>query len=261
MAIRRVTVIDSVAADRGRIALERGPLVYCAEGPDNEGGHVRNILLPDTSKLETEFRSDLLGGVQVITGPVLGFRTGEQEGSVDRKIETLLAIPYYVWAHRGKGEMAVWLARTDSAVHPLDRPTLASTSRVSASFGENPDAVHDGLEPTHSIDQEVPFFHWWPHKGTLEWIQYDFDKPEEVSSVDVFWFDDTGIGECRVPQTWRVLSLEDGQWKPVWTTDLFGVEKDKYNRIVFETVRTRSIRLEIQSQKDWAGGIHEWRIR
>jgi hypothetical protein len=172
----------------------------------------------------------------------------------------LTAIPYYAWAHRGPGEMAVWLAREEAAVRPLGYPTLASRSTVSASFGPNPGAVHDQMEPRYSIDHDVPFYHWWPHKGTTEWIQYDFPDATEVSTVEVYWFDDTGIGECRVPASWRVLYLENGEWKPVWTEQAYGVDKDAWNRVVFETVRTRAVRLEVRSQEGWAGGIHEWRV-
>ena len=68
MPIRRVAADPRVDADEGRVALQRGPLVYAAEWPDNPGGHVRNLLLRDETPLTSEFRSDLLGGVQVVNG-------------------------------------------------------------------------------------------------------------------------------------------------------------------------------------------------
>jgi DUF1680 family protein len=261
MDIRRVAAHDSVQADAGRIALERGPIVFCAEWPDNKDGHVRNLLLPDETYLETAFRPDLLNGVQVITGNVVGYTKGQEADQPVKEEQSFTAIPYYAWAHRGKGEMIVWLARDEPAVRPVGMPTLASSSRVTASSGRNPEAVNDLLEPAGSGDHNVPFFHWWPNKGTREWIQYDFDKPEEVSIVEVYWFDDTGRGECRLPRSWRILYQEDGAWKPVWSRDPYPVDKDRYNRVVFETVRTKSVRLEVQSRDGWAGGIHEWRVR
>lgn len=261
LPIRRIVAHDSVAADRGLVALQRGPMVFCAEGVDNPDGHVRNLLLPDHAQLTTEFRNDLLNGVQIIKGKAYGFRVGADGKSLQKEEQDFVAIPYYAWAHRGPGEMAVWLARDTSAVKPLGLPTLASTSRVTVSFGNNPGAVHDLLEPQRSDDHEVPIFHWWPHKGTCEWVQYDFNQPEEISMVEIYWFDDTGSGECRVPQSWRILYRVGNDWKPVYTTDIYGVEKDRYNQVIFETVRTAAIRLEIQSQPDFAGGILEWRIR
>jgi DUF1680 family protein len=260
MLIRRVVANDSVKADLGRVALERGPIVFCAEWPDHKNGHVRNLLLPDDANLKTEFLANRLHGIQVIRGQTMGYYLDNNE-ILKKREQQLLAIPYYAWAHRGKGEMAVWFARDESVVHPLGQPTYASTSQVRVSFGRNPQAVNDMLEPASSIDHEVPYFHWWPHKGTTEWIQYDFDKPEEVSTVEVYWFDDTGMGECRLPKSWRILYLEGEKWRPVYTPGTYEIAKDRFNEVIFETVRTKSLRLEIQSQDGWAGGIHEWKVR
>lgn len=260
MLIRRVVAHDSVQADLGRVALERGPIVFCAEWPDHEGARVRNLLLPDDANLSTQFFADRLNGIQVIRGKAAGYYLDKNE-TLEKREQELLAIPYYSWAHRGKGEMAVWLARDEAAVQPVGQPTLASTSKVQASFGKNPQAVNDLLEPENSFDHAVPYFHWWPYKGTTEWIQYDFKKPEEVSTVEVYWFDDTGMGECRVPKSWRILYLENGEWRPVYTPGTYGIQKDRFNEVVFETVRTTALRLEIQSQEGWAGGIHEWQVK
>jgi hypothetical protein len=123
MPVRRVVAHEKVEADRGRVALMRGPIVYCIEWPDVHGGQVRNLVLPDDKPLATEFRKDLLGGVQVITGAI--YRIGQvseaQSGGGSKRIPfteelRFSAIPYYAWAHRGPGEMAVWLARTADVV-------------------------------------------------------------------------------------------------------------------------------------------------
>ncbi len=92
MPVRRIVADARVEADRGRVALQRGPLVYCLESPDNPGLHVREAVLPPELPLTADFRRDELGGVVVIRGG------------------HLTAIPYYAWANRGKAEMAVWLA-------------------------------------------------------------------------------------------------------------------------------------------------------
>jgi len=105
MPVRRVIANEKVEADRGRVALMRGPMVFCVEGADVAGGKVNDLVLPDDAPLASEFRSDLLAGVQVITGEAR--RVGE---SVN-----FTAIPYFAWANRAKGEMAVWLARTIDA--------------------------------------------------------------------------------------------------------------------------------------------------
>ena len=92
MPVRRVVSSSEVAENRGKVALERGPLVYCAEGVDN-GGHALELTLPDSDKLEPVPAPDLLNGITVIKG------------------ETVTLLPYYAWSHRGEGEMVVWLQR------------------------------------------------------------------------------------------------------------------------------------------------------
>ena len=112
MPVRRVESHPEVKENRGKIALIRGPIVYCAEWPDN-GGHVSNIVLSDDAELLTETRDDLLNGVTVIKGQVLALFGFEDETTVRRETQEFTAIPYYAWAHRGPGEMAVWLSREE----------------------------------------------------------------------------------------------------------------------------------------------------
>jgi len=110
MPVRRVVAQTMVKDDTGKVALERGPLVYCAEWPDN-GGKVLNLVLADNAQLKHEFRADMLKGIVVLKGKALAV-TKNADGSIaDKKEQDFLAIPYYVWAHRGPGEMAVWLIR------------------------------------------------------------------------------------------------------------------------------------------------------
>jgi DUF1680 family protein len=106
MEIKRVLANEQVAEDRGKVAVERGPIVFCAEGRDN-GGTALNLALPDSSKLQQWYRSDLLGGVGVITGNGL---VVDARGQIIRK-QNLFLIPYCTWGNRGAWEMAVWLIR------------------------------------------------------------------------------------------------------------------------------------------------------
>jgi hypothetical protein len=115
MPVRRIVANDNVAADRGRTAIQRGPLVYCAEWPDNPGGRVRNLVLADDAKLTAEFKPDLLNGVTVVKGKAVALATDAQ-GSVTRKEQEFTAIPYYAWANRGKGEMIVWIPNKENGV-------------------------------------------------------------------------------------------------------------------------------------------------
>jgi hypothetical protein len=110
MPVRRVLSHEKVAANAGRVAIERGPVVYCAEAADN-GGRAFNLVLPDDAPLEARHRGDLLGGVTVVAGKALALQASEDGRSVVTREQDFLAVPYHVWAHRGDGEMAVWLPR------------------------------------------------------------------------------------------------------------------------------------------------------
>jgi DUF1680 family protein/alpha-L-arabinofuranosidase len=118
MPARRLIANDKVVADTGRVAVERGPIVYCAEWPDNDG-NVLDMALADNATLTSEERKDLLGGVTTV-------RCKAQNK------KDIVLIPYYAWANRGpfglapptttfegrqggQGTMAVWLTREEPA--------------------------------------------------------------------------------------------------------------------------------------------------
>jgi hypothetical protein len=98
MPVRRVAAREEVEENRGRLALQRGPLVYAAEAVDN-GGQVLDLVLPREADLEAIYREDLLGGVVTLAG------TARRNGND----VSFLAVPYFSWANRGPGEMVVWV--------------------------------------------------------------------------------------------------------------------------------------------------------
>ncbi len=100
-AVRRIVAHPAVVADRDRFALERGPLVFCAEGADN-GGKVLDKVLAGKLHFQTDWRPDLLGGVTVI------------RVSTPEIKDALTLIPYYAWCHRGPNEMRVWFPTTQT---------------------------------------------------------------------------------------------------------------------------------------------------
>jgi uncharacterized protein len=113
MGVRRVVANPAVAADRGRVALERGPLVYCAEGADN-GGKVLDKVLSGKLHFQSDWRPELLGGVTVI-------RIVMPQGK-----DALNLIPYYAWCHRGPNEMRVWF--------PTSEPEKSASTAPGESF-------------------------------------------------------------------------------------------------------------------------------
>lgn len=106
MDIKRVVANNKVEGDRGKVALQRGPIIYCAEWPDNNG-LVTNIVLPDNANLTSEYKPDMLNGVTILKGEVSAIHV-ESDTDVSTGKQPFVAIPYYAWAHRGKGEMIVW---------------------------------------------------------------------------------------------------------------------------------------------------------
>ena len=260
MPVRRIAANDLVQVDHGRVALQRGPIVYAAEWPDNPGERVRNLVLPDDAKLTAEFRPDLLNGVEIVRARAVNLAYDEQ-GKVTKKEQDFTGIPYYAWANRGAGEMIVWIPRDESSARPLPWPTLASRSKVATSGGQNAFAINDQAEPLSSIDRSNSYFHWWPKKGTTEWVEYAFEKPSTVSETEVYWFDDTGAGQCRVPKAWRILYKDGDAWKQVETSESYGVEKDRYNKATFKPIITRVMRLEVTLRPEWSAGIQEWKVK
>jgi len=101
MEVRQVVASKKVKDDIGKSALQRGPLVYCAEWKDN-GGRVSNLILPPDMVFKAQFEPDLLGGVNIL------------------KSKAFTAIPYYGWANREAGEMTVWFPSSKLSVptHP-----------------------------------------------------------------------------------------------------------------------------------------------
>jgi len=123
-----------------------------------------------------------------------------------------------------------------------------------------PRALDDATLPDSSIDLSIPRFTWWDHKGSMEWVEYRFDEPVTISSSRVYWFDDRGKGECRVPASWKLLYREDGEWKPVRGVKNYGTARDRFNEVDFQPVETKAVRLQVQLRDGYSGGILEWQV-
>ena len=120
MPVRRITANDKIAEDRNRIALQRGPLVYCFEYADNFG-KAMNIVIPDSISFTPVYMPDLLNGIVILEaeGPVAAV---SPDGlNIKTEMRQLKAIPYYSWSNRGKGQMQVWVPRTIADVQLLAR--------------------------------------------------------------------------------------------------------------------------------------------
>lgn len=106
MEVQRVKSHDKLADNKGKVALQRGPLIYCTEWADNNG-LTSNIILPSTASFTASFNPSLLNGVMLLTSEAKAIVVSEDE--VKTITQPFTAIPYYAWANRGKGEMTVWI--------------------------------------------------------------------------------------------------------------------------------------------------------
>ncbi|WP_162996968.1 MULTISPECIES: glycoside hydrolase family 127 protein [Mucilaginibacter] len=263
METEKVLANNQVKDDRGRFAFERGPIVYCLEGPDNKDSLVQNILINKNAIANANYQADLLNGVDVITAEGKSAKRQLKTDSLLQTDQMVKAIPYYAWANRGPSEMTVWIPYEASAVRPKPAPTIASTSKVSASLKNTRmfAAIKDQYEPADSKDTNYPYLHWWPAKNTSEFVQYDFDAEHTVSESKVYWYDDGPWGGCRIPASYKILYKKDGQWVPVKNTTPYTVSKDGFNVVTFEPVATTALRMEIQLPVDNSSGIHEWAVK
>jgi uncharacterized protein len=243
------------------MSLQRGPVVYCAEFPDNRDGHILNLLFSKNSLTNASFKPGLLNGVQVVSTSAVGLTKDKNEQLIEGEAGSAILIPYYAWSNRGPGEMMVWLPVNTENARPLPLPTLASQSRVSCSKPANSlSAVNDQIEPSNSGDESWGFYHFWPDTNRWEWIQYDFAVPAIVSHARVYWFDDGPNGGCRIPDTWELVYNDKGTWKPVRSKASYKVSRDAWDSVSFEPVNTSALRLRIKLNSHFSSGVHEWAV-
>lgn len=262
MEPRVVRANGNVAADKGRVAIEKGPIVYCAEWPDNKAD-VLSVLINQ----EPVFAD---GKVEIANTTVPTLTTDAQTlnfsnaGKLQTTDEKLVLIPYYAWAHRGNGKMTVWIPQDLNATTPALPASIASESKISASSKRLPalTAINDRLVPVGPDDRSVPYTHWWPAKNTTEWLSYDFKQAETVSTSTVFWFDDGPWGGCRVPKAWKLYyKTEAGEWAEVKNPTEYGVGKGMANIVNFDPVKTTAMKLEIVQPEEFSCGVFEWSVK
>lgn len=262
MQPRTVRANGQVAADKGRVAIERGPIVYCAEWPDNKCD-VLSVLINQEPQFALGTKEIMNTTVQTLTtdAQTLNF---DKTGKLHANDEKLVLIPYYAWAHRGPGKMTVWIPQDLNATTPALPASIASESKVTASTKRLPalSAINDRLVPADATDRSVPYTHWWPAKNTTEWLAYEFAKPETVSTSTVYWFDDAPWGGCRVPESWKLYYKNDnGEWVAVKNISQYGVVKGAANIVNFEPVKTTAMKLEIKQPKEYSCGVFEWSVK
>ena len=265
---RTVRANNNVEADRGFVAIERGPLVYCAEWPDNDFD-IMGALVNQSPKMTVEDGTLHAKDKKVADYYIKVIKTDAQllsfdkQGRLNTKDVKLSLIPYYAWCHRGSGKMRVWLSQDLSSSRPEQPATLASLSKVTASTpAASLSAVNDRLVPKDGTDRSMPYYHWWPKQGVTEWIAYEFPEASTVQSSTVYWYDDGPWGGCRVPKAWRIFFKNDnGEWQSVSGADKYPTTKGTACTVNFEPVKTKSIKIEIDLPSENSAGLFEWSVK
>lgn len=266
MPVRRVASHPSVRATAGMFALARGPLIYCLEGVDN-AVDLDSLGVPPTAAFRTRRVQLPMGKVTVLDG------TGHENGSMEwagRLFQTLAAprefklraIPYALWNNRGPSPMRVWLSPVPppAPLRGYERDATVELSHTSRNC--DPTGANDGFVPETSNPNSPRQTHFWPRKGGEEWVAYRLAKPATVSSARVYWFDDTGRGECKVPKGWRLEAWVSGNWQAVQLEQgqTYSLALDRWVEVRFRPVASERFRLVITQQDGWSSGLHEWQL-
>lgn len=270
MDVRRIVANDNAEDDRGKVALERGPIVFCLEGADQADHKVFNKYILDSAPVSAHFEQDLLNGVMVLEGSA---KELQQDGEV--KDVKFRAIPYSTWNNRGGEQMEVWIANTPMAAVATPLPTIASKAQTFCNRGpiqnDAPETApvdswaggaNDQWEPKRSSDTSKPYHYWWLKQGTTEAITYQFDQAYEVSNVQVYWLDfDHYDGNFRTPESWSLYYKDaKGEWQEVEGHTAYTVRKDCYNSVDFTPVKTTGLKILAKLQKGESGGVLEWKV-
>jgi DUF1680 family protein len=260
MPVRMVAANQRVEADRGKIAYQRGPLVYCFEDKDNGNGWMFDLYVTGRDEAASRFEPDLLGGLETVS--VKGYKLAVAGGDTTTEEATLKAIPYYAWCNRGKANMRVWMS-----VGKENAATKAGwgeeAQAVAASSLGDVWGLGAGFDPKSSADIDKSYYYFWQAEHPEEWVEYDFKAPVTLSESDVYWLDlDQYDGDFRPPESWSLLVRDSSKrWMPVRTSDGFGVAPNTYNRVAFEPVRTSAIRMKVKLRKGDLAGILSWKVR
>lgn len=276
MEPRTVRASEKVEADRGMVSIERGPIVYCAEWPDNKFD-IKSVLInqnpeftleqrdlsafiPETSKAKLNTYKTQNITTLTTDAQTLAF---DKQGKLTTQEVKLTLIPYYAWCHRGNGDMKVWIPQDLKATNPAAPATLASQSKIHSSMRIPAlQSIADRLVPKDGNDRSMPYTHWWPKNNATEWISYTFPEEATVQSCTVYWFDDQPWGGCRVPDSWKIYYKDAaGEWQPVEEPDSYPVGKGEPCTVNFKPVKTTALKLEVTMNHRLSAGVFEWIVK
>jgi len=265
----RTLAADPSSADWGRIALARGPLIYCVEAVDS-APDLRRLTFDPNQEFTTIRREDAEDPVNGRINGMVSIAGVATRTTPDGDTEPVpfTAVPYFAWANRDPGAMLVWLPTRRELADP--EPIGGITPTASAGSDRHPLVrLHDGVAPDPddiaSWRHSMPHFSWLPQRGTWEWVEFGFDAPRTITAVELFWVDDLARGGSHtVPRRVRLSKRGDADWVQVVetaiTADARRGEFGHFSRLEFDAVTTDALRLEVQLGEGYSGGLLEWRV-
>ena len=171
--------------------------------------------------------------------------------------------------------MEVWIASMPATAVATPKPTIASLAQTFSNRGpiqnDAPETAptdswaggtNDQWEPKRSSDTSKPYHYWWLKRGSMESISYRFDRPYTICNTQVYWLEfDHYDGDFKVPQSWALYYRDEhGQWREVERHSAYTTRKDCYNSVDFEPVTTQELKMVVQLQKGYSGGVLEWKV-
>lgn len=261
MPLQFTKSIDKVAENRGLVCLTRGPLVFAAEGIDNND-ILPNLFFSDLPKTYnlTTYSEGVLSGIPKVVIPAW-----EKTSDGSREFELTL-LPYLAWNNRGDGSMMTWMPGSESVRPYFDRHLqmhgkFKSLEASHTYQSDNLVAVADNEIPKSSADEDVKRWTSWGQQGKNQWIEILLDEPVEIQSISIYWFDDSkGV---KIPKEWSLEYEEDGEMKqfPLYVTDAYNVFKDQFNMVhPAHKIITGKIRILMNPYPDKGVGILEVNI-
>lgn len=253
--------ISQVKDNKNRIALTRGPLVYCAEEIDNNGIVQRFMIENEEIRnfSVSTVKEGKLTGIKQITVKGLELKNSKLKKS------KIVFTPYYAWNNRGDASMIVWTP-TDKALVSENPGAIkgGKFAEVKASHTFHNDhlsVISSNNNPKNSFDTSIKRWTSYPQKGKKQWIDITLKNKTNIQSIAVYWYDDKG--GVQVPKQWELQYWHKNKWIdfPLYVTDSYSVFIDQYNMVhPAGELKTERIRVKMAPKKEAAVGILDIKI-
>ena len=259
VSVKYNTSIDLVEENRNRVAITRGPLVYCAEEIDN-GDAVFNFAVAEPSSAteikENIFSEGELANIVQVSVPAIHYPS---EGKTK---SSLKLVPYFTWNNRGQGSMAVWIPQSSSVNDEThlapdnDKGTLHQV-QVSRS-GQNTLEI----EISSKIPQENTDPQWVSCPSDENpWMEIPCNPEKELQSFSVYWHDNGT--DCLVPEEWELEFRSCTAWQPfqIYATDHYSTFRKQFNMVhPAAPLKCNALKLKLKPNPGKLAGIQSIRI-